>query len=136
MVTSSRRVVGVAGATLVGSSLVGGVVSIVSGVNTLASAWTGRATLAAPWPMLVVQVAATVAATRASPWTARAGSAVLGLSAALAGISGFFDGQLGRPDLGTGYVVAQVGYVVVAWVTVACAFIRLSALRVQEGSDA
>ena len=54
---------------------------------------------------------------------------MLGLSAALSGISGFFDGQLARADLGTGYVAAQVGYVVVAWLTAAAAVYRLVAIR-------
>jgi hypothetical protein len=45
------------------------------------------------------------------------GSVVLGLSAGVAGISGFFDGQLGRPDLGRGYIAVQLLYVAVAWVT-------------------
>lgn len=128
MVTQSARAVGAAGGALVAASLVGGAVSIGSGVNTWSTAWTGQATLAAPWPMLCVQTAATVAAVSGREWPARFGSAVLGLSAALAGVSGFFDGQLGRSDLRVGYVVAQVGYVIVAGVATACASVRLWAL--------
>ena len=37
--------------------------------------------------------------------------------------------QLARPDLGAGYVTAQLGYVVVAWLAVACAANRLWAIR-------
>ena len=45
------------------------------------------------------------------------------------GISGFFDGQLPRADLGSGYIAAQVGYVVVAWIADAAAVYRLLAVR-------
>ena len=75
--------------------------------------------------MILVQSCGTVAAVSPKRWPAVLGSAVLGLSAAVSGISGFFDGQLGRADLGAGYVAAQVGYVVVAWLAVAAAGYRL-----------
>jgi hypothetical protein len=115
---------------LVGSSLVGGVVSVLAGTNTWADAWTAKATLAAPWPMLLVQTAATFAATSRRRGASLCGTALLGLTAAVAGISGFFDGQLGRSDLSAWYVAAQIGYVVVAWATVVVAGIHLrSVLR-------
>ena len=125
----SARAVGIAGAALVAASLVGGAVSVLAGVNAWSTAWTSQATLAAPWPMLVVQSGATVAAVQAQRWPAVIGSALLGLSAALSGISGFFDGQLARPDLGAGYVTVQVGYVVVAGLAVSCTVGRLWAIR-------
>ena len=121
--------IGVAGVVLVGGSVLGGAASVLAGTNTWADAWTAEATLAAPWPMLLVQAAATAAAISRRRRVAIAGSAVLGLTAAVAGISGFFDGQLGRADLSTWYVVAQVGYVVVAWGTVVVAGLRLRKLR-------
>jgi hypothetical protein len=129
MRVNSAQAVGVAGAALVAASLAGGVVSVAAGVNTWSTAWTSQATLAAPWPMLLVQAGATVAAAQRRRWPALIGSTLLGVSAAVSGISGFFDGQLARPDLGAGYVVAQVGYVVVAWATVAAAGYRLWAVR-------
>jgi hypothetical protein len=138
MPVKSARAVGVAGAALVAANLVGGAVSVVAGVNAWSTAWTSQATLAAPWPMLLVQSCATVAAVQSQRWPAIIGSALLGLSAALSGISGFFDGQLARPDLGAGYVTAQVGYVVVAWLAVACAVNRLRAilrLLVHRGAE-
>jgi hypothetical protein len=113
----------------VAASLVGGAVSVAAGVNSWFTAWASQATLAAPWPMLLVQSCATVAAVQPQRWPATIGSTLLGLSAAVSGISGFFDGQLARPDLGVGYVTAQVGYVVVAWLAVACAVGRLWAIR-------
>ena len=79
--------------------------------------------------MLLIQSGATVVAAQPHRRAAMVGSAVLGLSAAVSGISGFFDGQFARPDLGVGYVIAQVGYVVVAWLTVGCAASRLWVLR-------
>jgi hypothetical protein len=121
----TARRLGVAGAALVLCSLLGGVVSVLSGVNTWADAWTADATLAAPWPMLVLQAVACLASVQSRRGPALAGSTVLALAAAVAGISGFFDGQLGRPDLGVAYVAMQVVYVVVAWATVALAALRV-----------
>ena len=120
--------IGVAGAALVASSLVGGAVSVWAGENTWADAWTAEATLAAPWPMLVLQTTATLAAVRPERIAAIVGSSLLGLTAAVAGISGFFDGQLGRADLSRVYVAAQIGYVVVAWLAVSAAGVRLRQL--------
>ena len=129
MPIDSGRLVGLAGAALVAASLVGGAVSVSAGVNTWSTAWSSQATLAAPWPMLLVQAGATVAAAQRRRWPAIIGSTLLGVSAALSGVSGFFDGQLARPDLGAGYVAAQVGYVVVAWLAVTGAVYRLWAVR-------
>ena len=123
------RAIGVAGAVLIGSSLVGGVASVLAGTNTWANAWTADATLAAPWQMLVVQTAATCAAVQRRRSVALAGSVLLGVTAAVAGVSGFFDGQLARADLGTWYVVWQVCYVVVAWGTAVVAGVRVWKLR-------
>lgn len=124
METPLARSVVFAGAALVGGSVVGGVVSVFAGVNTWRNAWTAEATLAAPWPMLLIQAGASVAAASPRRVPALAGPAVLGLSAAVAGISGFFDGQLGRSDLGRGYVGAQILYVAVAWATAVLAGAR------------
>lgn len=96
---NSARAVGAAGAALVAASLIGGAVSVAAEVNAWSTAWTVQATLAAPWPMLLIQACATVAAVQSRRWPATVGSAVLGLSAALSGISGFFDGQLLGPIL-------------------------------------
>ena len=126
---ASARGVGVAGAALVGSSLLGGVASVLAGSNTWTNAWTAEATLAAPWPMLLAQTAATCAAISRRRRVARVGSVLLGVTAAVAGISGFFDGQLGRADLSTWQVAAQICYVAVAWATAAVAGIRLWKLR-------
>jgi len=125
MAVRTARTVGAAGAALVAASLVGGAVSVRVGVNAWSTAWSRRATLAAPWPMVLVQAGATVGATSSHRWPAILGSSSLGLTAAVSGISGFFDGQLGRSDLGAGYVAAQIGYVIVACFAVAAALGRL-----------
>ena len=121
--------IGVAGAVLIGSSLLGGAASVLAGTNTWANAWTAEATLAAPWPMLLAQAAATCGAMSRRRPVARAGSVLLGVTAAVAGISGFFDGQLGRPDLSTWQAAGQICYVVVALGTAMVAGVRLWKLR-------
>ena len=75
--------------------------------------------------VLAAQTGATLAAIRPQRVAAIVGSSLLGLTAAVAGISGFYDGQLGRADLSRVYVAAQIGYVVVAWLAVAAAGVRL-----------
>ena len=129
MPINSARAVGVAGAALVAASLVGGAVSVRAGVNTWSTAWSSEATLAAPWPMVLLQTAATAAAVSSRRRPAVVGASLLGLSAAVSGISGFFDGQLGRLTWVRHTWSAQVGYVVVAWCAVAAAAIRLVSLR-------
>ena len=85
--------------------------------------------------MLLFQTAATCAAERRRS-VAVAGSVVLGVTAAVAGISGFFDGQLARSDLGTWHVAGQICYVVVAWATVVVAGLRVWKLRPPKRADA
>jgi hypothetical protein len=130
------RATGVAGAVLVGSSVLGGAASVLVGSNTWANAWTAEATLAAPWPMLLVQTAATYAAVQPRRSLAQAGSVLLGLTAAVAGVSGFFDGQLGRADLSTWHVAGQVCYVVVACGTAVIAAVRVWRLRRSKQASA
>ena len=131
---SGARTVGAFGAALVAGSVVGGVLSVLAGTNTWADAWSSRATLAAPWPMLLVQAASAVAAIQARRRVARLGSGMLAVTAGVAGISGFFDGQLARPDLSGWYVGAQVVYVAVAWATVVAAGLACWHLRPAKGS--
>jgi hypothetical protein len=128
-VDPTARAVGLAGVALIGGSVVGGVVSVVTGVNTWANAWTAQATLAAPRPMLLMQAAATAAAVQRRRSVAMVGSGVLAAAAVVSGISGFFDGQLGREDLGSGHVVAQLMFVTIAWATAVVAALRLWRLR-------
>ena len=62
--TRTARGLGVAMCALVATDLGGGLLAVSSGVNTWAGAWGSKALLAAPVPMIVVQVVLTVIATR------------------------------------------------------------------------
>jgi hypothetical protein len=126
--SAAARRLGVGAAALVGVSLLGGAVSVWTGPNTWADAWTAEATLAAPWPMVLVQGGAAALAVRGRGRPALAGSGVLLLAALLSAVSGFFDGQLARADLGAGYVAMQLGVVVVAGTTAVLAAQRLREL--------
>ncbi len=79
--------------------------------------------------MLLAQAAAGAGAVSRRPRVARGGTAALLLLALVSGISGFFDGQLARPDLGAAYVAMQWVYVVVAAAVVVLAGRRLRELR-------
>ncbi|MGY1828833.1 hypothetical protein ACI8AA_00215 [Geodermatophilus sp. SYSU D01180] len=95
----SGRTLGLATAGLLLLDGVGGGLAVASGWNTPAEAWSGRAVAAAPAPVMTAQAALAAAAVR---WTGRRGGAAAGLLAAvclLSSLSGFFDGQLGRPGL-------------------------------------
>ena len=61
------------------------------------------------------------------------GSGLLAATAVVSGISGFFDGQLGREDLGAGHVVGQIVFVTVAWATAVVAAVRLWRLSRLDG---
>jgi hypothetical protein len=77
----------------------GGLLAIANDVNTPAQAWSSQATLAAPAPMMAAQA---VLAGAAAWWPDRRGAAAAGLLAlacVVSGISGFFDGQLGKQGL-------------------------------------
>ena len=126
---AGARDLALAAGALVLASLVGGVVSVLLDENTWSDAWTAEATLAAPWPMLLVQAGAAWAAVRGGRRLAVAGCAVLALAALLTGVSGFFDGQLGKEGLGPGYVAMQLVFVVVAAAVLVLAARRLRALR-------
>ncbi|MGY1723319.1 hypothetical protein [Blastococcus sp. SYSU DS0533] len=123
----AARRLGVGAGLLLAWSAVGGIVSVQLGANTWSDAWGANATLAAPWPMVIVQlVAAHLAVLTVGRW-AVAGSAVLLVGAFLSAISGFFDGQFARADLSAPYVVLQA-----ALITTAAAVVVLSAFRLRE----
>ena len=89
-----QMLIGVAGLVLIDA--VGGVVAIAADINTPAEAWSSKALLAAPWPMVIAQVALAGAAYR---WHDRRGAAAAGLlslACLVSAISGFFDGGLGN----------------------------------------
>jgi hypothetical protein len=108
----SARGLTVAMGALVVTDLVGGVLAVVSGVNTWAEAWGPPALLAAPAPMVIGQVLLTLVATGtfrrvSSRWAATA-AVVLAFACLVSVVSGFFDGGLANHALTGGLVAYQV----------------------------
>jgi hypothetical protein len=89
--------IGVGG--LLALDLVGGLLAVANKLNTPSEAWSSKATLAAPAPMMIPQA---LLAGASAHWNGRRGAAAAGLLAVaclVSATSGFFDGQLGRKDL-------------------------------------
>ncbi len=113
---------------LLALDLIGGAVAVRSGVNRPSEAWSGKATLAAPLPMMAAQSVLAVAAIRRRGRIAAAASGLLAVACAVSGVSGFFDGQLGRrglPALLVGFQVLLVAATLVVGVLAAARSIRL-----------
>jgi hypothetical protein len=89
----------VAMAALVVTDLVGGLLAVAAGVNTWAEAWWTDALLAAPAPMIAVQVVLTLVAVRSTRWFAVVAAVLLALACLVSVVSGFFDGGLGNDEL-------------------------------------
>src|SRR3954470_24805938 len=109
--TRTRRRLVVAQLTLLGVDVVGGLLAVVSGVNTWSEAWGPAALLAAPAPMVIGQVLLTLVATGtfrrvSSRWAATA-AVVLALACLVSVASGFFDGGLANHALTGGLVAYQ-----------------------------
>src|SRR3954462_12522130 len=94
----SRRLV-IAMCALLAADLVGGLLAVAAGVNTWGEAWWSEALLAAPVPMIVVQVALTFVAVTSARWYAVAAAVLLALACLVSVVSGFFDGGLGNDAL-------------------------------------
>ena len=97
---------------LVATDLVGGVLAVLSGVNTWSEAWGPAALLAAPAPMVLGQVLLTLVAVESSggvsPRWGGCGGVLLALACLVSVVSGFFDGGLGNPELTAALVAYQV----------------------------
>ena len=101
---------------LLGLDLIGGGVAVATDVNDWDEAWGGNARLAAPWPMILLQVAALVLAIGfRRPW-AIVGGSILAVACLVSGISGFFDGAFAADELGPWHVAFQV--VLLGWTAV------------------
>jgi hypothetical protein len=96
--TTSRRLV-VAVVALVVIDLVGGLLAVAAHVNTWSEAWGSKALLAAPVPMIAVQVLLTVIAVRGNGRAAVIAAGLLALACFVSVISGFFDGGIGNDEL-------------------------------------
>ena len=84
---------------LVVTDLVGGLIAVAAGVNTWAEAWWTDALLAAPVPMIALQVVLTLVAVRSTSWVAVSAAVLLSLACLVSVVSGFFDGGLGNDAL-------------------------------------
>ena len=114
---------------LVAADLAGGAVAVRVGANTLAEAWSGKAVLAAPWPMILAQVGLTCGAVRRRNRSAQVAAGLLGVACAVSAISGFFDGQLAREDLSTAVVAGQWVLITITAGVGMLAFARLVEVR-------
>ncbi|MGY1682342.1 hypothetical protein [Geodermatophilus sp. SYSU D01176] len=104
----SGRALGTATAGLLVIDGLGGSLAVALGHNAPADAWSGRAVAAAPVPMMAAQAALTAGAVR---WPDRRGAVAAGLLAGacvVSALSGFFDGQFGKPGLPRTLVCVQV----------------------------
>ena len=133
--SAPRLVIGVCVLLLV--DLIGGLLAIANDVNSAGEAWSSNATLAAPLPMMVAQavLAGVAARWRGTPAAVAAG--VLALACLVSGISGFFDGQLGKDGLAEWLVAFQVLLVTATLVVGALAVhrtVRLLRTRVMSTS--
>ena len=97
--TRHARSLVVAMCALVVTDLVGGLLAVAAGVNTWAEAWWTEALLAAPVPMIVVQVLLTLVAVTSARWFAASAAGLLALACLVSVASGFFDGGLGNDAL-------------------------------------
>ena len=94
------RLLGPALTTVLATDLVGGLLDVGAGRSSWASAWSSSATLCAPWPMIAFQLGAFLAIRRGRRRMRTVAAALLALACVVSVLSGFFDGQLGRADLG------------------------------------
>jgi hypothetical protein len=86
-------------AVLLVTDVVGGLFAVRSGVNTWGEAWGPKALLAAPVPMVLVQVLLVWLATRGRGLVAAVAAVLLAAACLVSVVSGFFDGGLGNADL-------------------------------------
>ena len=108
----SARRLALAMGGLVATDLVGGVLAVLSGVNSWSEAWGPAALLAAPAPMVLGQVLLTLVAAgafrRVSPRWAAVAAVLLSVACLVSVASGFFDGGLGNRELTAALVAYQV----------------------------
>src|SRR4029077_7179059 len=79
--------------------LIGGLLAVGSGVNTWSEAWGGQALLAAPLPMIALQVVLGALGVRLHGRGGAVAAGLLALACAVSVVSGFFDGGLGNDEL-------------------------------------
>ncbi len=107
---TSRRVEPIVPAlvALLAADLVGGLLAVSAGVNTWGQAWGSKALLAAPVPMIAVQLLLTVLAVRSTRWKAAVPAGLLAAACLVSVVSGFFDGGIGNDELTPALAVYQL----------------------------
>jgi hypothetical protein len=115
-ITRHSRRLALAMCALVVTDLVGGVLAVAAEVNTWAEAWWTEALLAAPVPMIMVQVVLTLVAVTSARWFAALAAALLALACLVSVVSGFFDGGLADDALTPALSAYQVFLLVVTTV--------------------
>jgi hypothetical protein len=103
----ARRLAQAVGVLLL-TDLAGGLLAVSSDVNTWGEAWGAKALLAAPMPMIAVQVLLTWLAVRRQGRVAVAAAGLLATACLVSVVSGFFDGGLGNDALSPGLATFQV----------------------------
>jgi hypothetical protein len=114
---------------LLATDLVGGLLAVASDVNTWGEAWGSKALLAAPLPMIAVQVALTWLAVRRR---ARVAAGLLATACLVSVASGFFDGGLGNDELTTGLAAYQALLLTVTGAVGVLALMRVRELVTQR----
>jgi hypothetical protein len=114
------RLLGPALLIVLATDLVGGLLDVVAGRSSLTAAWGSSATLCAPWPMIAFQIGAFLLIRRGPSTLRWVAAGLLMLACVVSVLSGFFDGQLGRADLGAGERGFQV-WLLVATGALGCA---------------
>jgi len=101
---------------LVATNLLGGVVAVQTGLNTWSEAWGSDALLAAPLPMIFMQVLLAWLAVRLTGRRAAIPAVLLALACLVSVASGFFDGGLSDPQLTGGTRLVQAALLTVTGV--------------------
>ena len=131
---TSRTLVGSV-AVLLGTDLVGGVLAAAADVNTWGEAWGSKALLAAPLPMIAVQVLLTWVAVRHGGRGAVAAAGLLATACLVSVVSGFFDGGLGNDALSAGLAAYQVLLLTVTGAVGVVAVVRIREIVAQKAAQ-
>lgn len=118
-------------AVLLALDLIGGVIAIVTDMNTAAEAWDSEARLAAPWPMILFQLIMTGLAVRGGRRVAIGATILLAAACLISGISGFFDGGYRASELNAGHVAFQT--LLIGWTVLVGLLAALRAYTLWRG---
>lgn len=129
---SLPRLLVAAVAVLVAIDAAGGLIAIATDVNEPAEAWGPEARLAAPWPMILFQIAATALAVSRRQRVAIGAAALLAAACLISGISGFFDGAFGAAELSGWHLAFQV--LLISWTALVGVLAGLRAWTLLRGS--